>query len=69
MRGGSITDFNKTPRVYLPRANMLMPLLSLMRSRATVLLKWAMMKLIIFAILHRERRFTRRRRLMSLELT
>ena len=40
------TDFNETPRVYLSRANILMPLLRLMRCRATELFKWAMMKFI-----------------------
>ena len=60
------SDLSQTPRVYLHRANMLMPLLRLMRSRATELFKWAMIKCIISTILHRERRFTRRRRLSLL---
>ena len=34
-------DLIQTPRVSLPRANILMPLLRLMRCRATGLLKWA----------------------------
>ena len=58
--------FVQTSRVYLHRANMLMPLLRLMQSRATNLFKWAMMKFIIYAILYRERRFTRSWRLKLL---
>ena len=39
-------DLNSIYRVYLSRANILMPLLRLMRNRATELFKWAEMKYI-----------------------
>ena len=40
------TDLSHIHRVYLSRANILMPLLRLMLNRATGLFKWAMMKFI-----------------------
>ena len=40
-------DLNAIYRVYLHRANILMPLLRLMQNRATNLFKWAMMKFIV----------------------
>ena len=46
MRDIESCDLNRIPRVYLSRANMLMPLLRLMHDRATELFKWAMMKFI-----------------------
>ena len=46
MRDKESNDLNSIYRVYLSRANILMPLLRLMRSRATELFKWAMMKFI-----------------------
>ena len=46
MRDEESSDLSQTPRVYLHRANILMPLLRLMRSRATVLFTGAMMKFI-----------------------
>ena len=47
MRDKESNDLNSIYRVYLYRANILMPLLRLMRSRATNLFKWARMKFII----------------------
>ena len=46
MRDKESNDLSRIPRVYLNRANILMPLLRLMRCRATELFKWAMMKCI-----------------------
>ena len=46
MRDKESNDLNSICRVKLHRANILMPLLRLMRSRATELLKGAMMKCI-----------------------
>ena len=46
MRDKESNDLNSIYRVSLHRANMLMPLLRLMRTRATELFKWAMMKFI-----------------------
>ncbi len=46
MRDKESNDLNSIYRVYLSRANMLMPLLRLMLDRATELFKWAMMKFI-----------------------
>ena len=48
------TDLNFIHRVKLSRANMLMPLLRLMQTRATELFTGAMMKCIISAKLHRK---------------
>ena len=64
MRDEESSDLSQTPRVYLHRANILMPLLRLMRCRATGLFKWAMMKFIISTELHREPELTEVRRLM-----
>ena len=41
MRDKESNDLSRIPRVYLSRANILMPLLRLTRSRATDLFKWA----------------------------
>ena len=46
MRDKESNDLNAIYRVYLHRANILMPLLRLMRSRATELFTGAMMKFI-----------------------
>ena len=54
MRDKESCDFNETTRVYLHRANMLMPLLRLMRNRATNLFKWAKTAVYHIVKLHRE---------------